>query len=221
MERNISIFFVFSAVILILASCAKQQAITPEQPNQPQPKIDKPAEQPKVEQPKPTISPEVSDLLSKHKTKVQSISYKYNGPESGDFLYDFHIKGQKIKYSPTRNIKYFEEEDSYNYIFIDKTAKTAESYCLEACSYPGKKSDLNYEEVYIPTIFDWLDGLANAEKAGEEVIDGRSTWKLDTNKGLLWIDTFYGIPLKAESNGRIYRFQQVSVNSVTDEDVSP
>ncbi len=54
---------------------------------------------------------------------------------------------------------------------------------------------------------------------GEEVIDDRSTWKLETNKGTLWVDAFYGIPLKVESGGKVYRFQQISVNSVQDSDV--
>ena len=56
---------------------------------------------------------------------------------------------------------------------------------------------------------------------GEEVIDDRSTWKIDTNKGTLWIDSFYGIPLKVESSGKTYRFQQIAVNSVEDADVIP
>ena len=206
--------------ILILGACAKQ-AYQPITYAPPETNVEKPAEKPKTQQPVADFSPEVKDLLSRHSIRVKSIFYKYKGPETAEFLYDFYIKDQKIKYSPIRNIKYFDKQDSYNYIFIDKASGTAQSYCLDICTYPGKKGDLVYDNVYIPTIFDWIDGLTKAEKIGEEVIDSRSTWKLDTNKGTLWIDTFYGIPLKVESGGKTYRFQQMSVNGVKDSNVSP
>ena len=115
-----------------------------------------------------------------------------------------------------------DRQDSYDTIFIDKTAKTAQSYCVAAyCIYKGKKADLRYDDVYIATLFDWLSGLTYAKKTGEQVIDSRSTWKIETNNGILWLDVFYGIPLKVESGGKVYRFQEISVNSVKDSDVVP
>lgn len=219
MRTAVVTFGILLALILVLVSCVEQPAIVT--PNPAVPENEKPAEHPKIEQAKPLISPEVRDLLSMHKTRVQSVSYKYKGPESGDFLYDFYVKGQKIKYSPQRDKKYFDKEDSYNYIFIDKANKTAESYCLQVCPYPGKKGDLNYDGVYVSTILDWIDEITSAEKVGEEALDNRNTWKLDTNKGIFWVDTFYGVPLKVESSGKTYRFYQVAVNSVTDADTNP
>ena len=55
-------------------------------------------------------------------------------------------------------------------------------------------------------------GKAYAKKVGEEVIDSRNTWKIETNNGILWVDTFYGIPLKVDSGGNIYKFEQLAVN---------
>src|SRR3989338_2069196 len=223
MRKSCIVFAAFLLVLLFSSACAKQPA-APAAPEKPaEAVINKPAEvlPPKVEQPKQTISAEVQELLAKRNTRVKNIFYRYKGPETDEFLYDFYVKGDKIKYSPIRNIKTFDNKDSFNFIFIDNTGKTAQSYCLGICVYPGKKDDLNYDESYISTIFDWVEGLTKAEKLGEEVIDDRNSWKVDTNKGILWVDTFYGIPLKAESNGETYRFQQISVNSVADGDVKP
>ncbi|MDP3765288.1 MAG: hypothetical protein Q8R04_02145 [Nanoarchaeota archaeon] len=171
---------------------------------------------------KQEVSAEVKELLDKSKTRVRSIYYKYKGPETGNSFYEFYAKDAKIKYLPALEIKSLDAVDSYDTIFIDKTAKTAVSYCVAYyCKYKGKKQDLNYDDVYISTVLDWVSSLTSTKKVGEEVIDDRSTWKIETNKGILWVDTFYGIPLKVESSGKTYRFQQISVNSVQDADVVP
>ena len=145
--------------------------------------------------------------MDKSKTRVKSIYYHYRGPETGSNFHEFYVKGNKIKYKPYLEIKSLDRPDSYDAIFIDKTAGTAQSYCTAAyCAYKGKKSDLRYASAYLRTVFDWIDGLTKANKVGEEVIDSRSTWKIDTDKGILWVDTFYGIPLRVESDGRTYKF---------------
>ena len=167
------------------------------------------------------VPAEIEELLEKSKTRVKNVYYKYRGPETGSNFHEFFIKGSKIKIKPYLEIKTLDKPGSYDSIFIDKTARTSASYCEAVyCAYRGKKQDLNYGQAYIPTIFDWIE-VEQAAKVGEEVIDSRSTWKLETNLGTLWIDTFYGIPLKVESNGNTYRFEQISVNSVQDSDVVP
>lgn len=167
------------------------------------------------------ISAEVRELLDKSKIRVKSIHYRYRAPETGNNFHEFYVKGDKIKYKPAREIQALDQKESYDFIYLDKTAKTAVSYCeAPYCAYKGRKGDLNYAEVYIPTVFDWIDGLTKANKIGEELIDDRNNWKVETNNGILWIDTFYGIPLKVEFNGKIYRFQLISVNTVQDADVT-
>lgn len=210
----------FSAILILafLASCAPAQ--NPETPINPtaQPKADTKTAQ---EKPVQSISAEVKELIAKHESRVSNVYYKYRGPETGSNFHEFYIKGDKVKYRPYRELKSLDQPESFDSIFIDKAAKTAQSYCTEAyCAYKGKKADLNYDEAYIPTIFDWID-VNEAKKVGEEVVDDRATWKVQTDKGILWIDTFYGIPLKADASGKIYRFEQISANSVQDSDVTP
>jgi len=200
--------------VLLLVSC------TPVQQNSGIPHPSEPAAEKNTQPLSGQISPEAKGLFDKS-AKIKSLYYKYRGPETGSNFYEFYIKGDKIKYKPYLEIKTLDRQDSYDAVFIDKAQKTAASYCEAAhCLYKGKKADLEYSKAYISTIFDWVD-VSRAEKIGEEVIDDRSTWKIDSDRGILWIDTFYGIPLKAESNGNTYRFQQISANSLQDSDVVP
>ncbi|MBI2558483.1 hypothetical protein HYW20_04120 [Candidatus Woesearchaeota archaeon] len=224
MKNKYITFLSLVVALFYIASCTvpQQPAVTPPKAEDKQPPP-VPVPAPPVEQPQPMseITADVSDLLAKSKTRVQNIYYLYKGHETGDNFYAFYVKGAKIMYKPSLAIKSLDNPESYDSIFIDKTAQTSQSYCVHAsCVYKGKKQDLNYEDAYISTPFDWTSGLTSAKKVGEEVIDSRSTWKIETNKGFLWVDTFYGIPLQAESNGNIYRFTKISVNSVQDSDVT-
>ncbi len=220
--KNKYLAIVLFVLTFYLISCAAQ----PAQPVQPKAEVKPPAQAPVVEPPKPEpvdeVSAEVRDLLARSPARVQSIFYKYKGTETADNFHDFYIKGAKIKYNPHLPIKTLDKPESYDSIFIDRVAGTAQSYCMAAyCTYKGKKHDLKYEDAYIQTVFDWVANLTTTKKVGEEVIDSRSTWKIETNKGFLWIDTFYGIPLQVESGGNIYKFTQISVNRVQDSDVVP
>ena len=225
--KKYSLILCFILLLALIVACVSQQKEFTSTPK-PEPKTEaqintnQPTKEQEIVEPKIEISAEVKELLGKHKIRIKSIRYRYRAPETGNNFHEFYVKGDKIKYRPARAIQSLDEEVSYDVIFIDKTAKTAQSYCeAPYCLYKGKKGDLNYADVYTPTVFDWIDGLTKADKLGEEVIDDRSTWKVETNNGILWIDTFYGIPLKIESDGKNFRFQQISVNSVQDSDVTP
>ncbi|MBI2124444.1 hypothetical protein HYT92_01505 [Candidatus Pacearchaeota archaeon] len=215
--------FGFAIFLLLISACAQKPAVTSDTGQQ-EKEVTKPAEQTSTMQKiaaKQNVPAEIMELFEKSKARVSSVYYKYRGPETGSNFHEFYIKGNKIKYKPHLEIKTLDRPDSYDSIFIDKTARTAASYCEAVyCAYKGKKEDLNYGKAYIMTIFDWAE-VERAAKVGEEVIDSRSTWKLETNLGTLWVDTFYGIPLKVESNGKIYRFEQLAPNGVQDSDVVP
>ena len=223
MNKRYLTFLLFTVALVFILSClpiqeAPKTTITPEAEPSTGTKTQAETTQ---EKPATEIAADIKELLNKHKTKISSIYYKYRGPETGINFHEFYVKGNKIKYKPFLEIKSLDKPDSYDSIFIDKLAKTAQSYCIATyCAYKGKKADLSYTTAYISTVFDWID-VTSAEKVGEEVIDSRNTWKIETNKGILWVDTFYGIPLKIESGGKAYKFEQLAVNSVTDADVVP
>jgi len=186
-------------------------------------KIVEKAEETVVEPEEDAFSLEVKELLGLADKKVQSISYRYRGPQSGNFIYMFTVKDNKIKYTidPTFSDPQL-DDDAYDTIYLDTESKTALAYCdARNCRVKGKKTTLDYEENDIMTPIDWLDSIESAEKTGEELIDKRSTWKLETNIGTLWIDSFFGVPLQTESDGIEYKFEQMIFNGVKDDDVTP
>ncbi|MBI4452271.1 hypothetical protein HY637_02485 [Candidatus Woesearchaeota archaeon] len=218
---NKHLLALFVMLIILISACASENVVTLDDRKQ---ETAKPAEQesaPQKTTAKQSIPIEIKELLEKSKTRVADVYYKYRGPETWANFHEFYIKGNKIKYKPYLEIKTLDQKDSYDSIFIDTSSKTAASYCEAAyCTYKGKKQDLDYDKVYIPTVFDWID-VSQATKIGEEVIESRSTWKIETDKGTIWVDTFYGVPLKAEANGKTYRFEQLAPNGVQDSDVTP
>lgn len=220
-NRNLFLLVIFTILIFIAACGVQQQNAVNTAAAAPKPEAQQPYVAPSTGQ-KQEISPDVKELLDKSKARVQNIYYKYSGPETGTNFYEFYVKGDKIKYLPYREIKALDRPEFYNSVYIDMASKTAQSYCDDrACIYKGKKADLSYNSAYVLTIFDWVGRITQASKAGEEVIDDRSTWKVDTNEGIFWLDAFYGIPLKIQSKGNIFRFQQLNVNGVHDSDVIP
>lgn len=171
----------------------------------------------------PEISAEITGLLDIANKKVKSIRYKYKGPETNDFFYEFSVKDNMIKYTIDPTFKIIDAyDDAYDTIYIDQGPKTALAYCdSRKCKVKGKKSALDYDETYISTPFDWLNNIGSAEKTGEELIDQRNTWKLSTDAGTVWVDTFFGVPLQAEFKGNIHKFAKMIFNDIEDNDVMP
>ena len=185
----------------------------------------------KVEETKEEIKEEVSEediseveeLLSIADKKVESTRYSYKGPETKDFFYEFFVKGNKIKYILNPSYKVIDvDEDAYDTVYINKESETALAYCDgRKCRVKGKKAVLDYDEVYILTPFDWINNVKFAEIGDGEQIDRRSTSRLFTsNLGTLWVDTFYGIPMQVEFAGNLYKFSDMGINQVRDQDVS-
>jgi len=151
--------------------------------------------------------------------KVQSITYTYKGPETRDFFYTFYIVGNRIKYVIDPAIGVIDVDgDAYDTIYINKESRTALAYCdNKKCKVKGKKAVLDYDEAYISTPFDWIDKVESPQKIDEYLVDRRNTIMLTTNDFTIWIDTFFGVPLKVETADNLYRFQKMITNSLKEE----
>ena len=223
MARKSISFLIF--LLLLISACAKTgtEIKAPENENKNLEEPNKSVEPDAIVDAK-QIPGEIKELLGIANEKVASLSYKYKGPESKDFIYEFYVKGDKIKYILQPGYKTADvDNDAYNTVYIDKKAKTAKGYCdARNCIVKGKKADLNYDNSYILTPLDWLKNIDYAEKTGEELIEARNTLKVSTSDNkTIWIDTFFGLPLRVESSGNTYKFQGIAINGVKDDDVTP
>jgi uncharacterized protein YceK len=168
-----------------------------------------------------TIEADIAPLLKLASTKVKSLSYKYMGPETDNKLYNIYLKGSKMSIYPFDRNEY-SAPNAYDVIYLDTAAKTAVSYCThQTCVPKGKRSDLTYSAVYLATPIDWLSGITSAKKAGSETIEKRAVTIVETNKGKMWIENFYGVPVKIEKDGTTYTFQGMGFNGVSDSQVAP
>ena len=232
MMKNLLLIFL-SLITVFIIGCAPVET---EQTPAPSVVIKSPVKEPSVIEPAPEVeetteqpekdievSDEIKNLLSKVE-KVESMSYKYKGPETKDFFYEFFVKGDRIKYISDPTFKDLHlDDDAYESVFIKKETEFAGGYCYDRrCRVSGKKATLNYGEVYINTPFDWLEEMGKAEKLGEELLGKRKTWRLNTdNAGIVWVDIFFGVPQQVEYNNSLYQFTQMTFNTVKDSDVIP
>ena len=168
-----------------------------------------------------TMSDEIRLLLQNTSKKVNSLSYQYRGPETRNTLYSVYLKGVKMAFVPDEKNDYSGETD-YNIFFLDGSTKTAAAYCThQTCMPRGKHVTLDYEDIYFATPLDWLVGITSAEKLQEAKLERRDVMVVATNKGKMWVDEFFGVPMKVEQNGTTYMYERMAFNAVKDEQVSP
>lgn len=165
---------------------------------------------------------EVEELLGKADARVSGLSYKYEGPETENAVYQFFAAGDKVRYVLPESQQNFDDDpEAYNAVYLDLSELTAEAWCdHRTCNVKGKKGNLSFEEAHILTPLEWLDRIGAAEKLGEEQMERRTVWRLNTTGFKVWVEEYYGVPYRVQSNGTDYKFSQFTFNGVTEEDVT-
>jgi len=169
-------------------------------------------EQPEQEEVELSEEEQIQQIFGYAKTKIKSYSYKYKGPSGKQ--YTIYVKGNKIRIGTL--------SDDYK-IYLDTEKKTAEEWCISytKCGREwGKIADLDYYDAYIETPIDWLPKITEAKKIDEGVYYGKDSWKLDTNIGVVMIDSNFGFIYGIEQEDKMYTFTDASINTVKDSDVN-
>ena len=229
MKKVILVMFVL--LIVLLASCAQQPV--PQQAPNPAPKqeqeiapIPTQGEKPKdpimIDIPN-EIPDEIQALFDKAKTKTTSLHYKYRGPETDKMLYEYFIKGDLMRIVLGDDFKDVHlDKDAFNAVYMDTAAKTADGYCdHQTCIVKGKKRSASYNDYNMKTPLEWAQEITSAEKVSEEQIDNRKAWKLKTNIGDVYVDSFSGIIQRIKTSDAEYDFIRIETNGVKDEEVRP
>ena len=167
------------------------------------------------------ISAEIEQLLSKSKN-VESMSYDYKRVEKplerpvNVWIKKLIVKQELIVQTDVIN------KNVMDTIIFDTAAHTANAYCESRnyCLKTGDAGTVDYDQYYIKTPLDWIDGITSAEKISEAKIGDRTVWQLRTKDGVsLWVDTYYGVPLRVDFGSERHEFQNPLFNSVRDQDV--
>ena len=219
---------------LLLVACAPQEVsdvevsseeaeIVPEAEEPVQEQVEeKMPETDSVKEMKAEMSDETKELLGLAEKKVKNYEYEYQGPETGQFVYNFWIKGDKIKIELHKSQKYQTAEDDFSVVYMDKAEKTAMGVCevKSLCKKNTDTIDIYYEDWNIKTPLDYLAEITSYEIVSTEKIDNREAYRGESNIGMVWIDTYTGVPVQVEKDGkRIMRIEQFKFNQVDDSEV--
>ncbi|MEK6809404.1 MAG: hypothetical protein AABY40_01900, partial [Nanoarchaeota archaeon] len=164
---------------------------------------------------------EVEELLAKSKNVV-SMSYDYKRVDQPlEKPLKVWIKKVTVKQElPTQtNILNSKEMDI---IVFNTLAKTANAYCesKKYCIKTGDIGAVDYNQYYLKTPLDWIEGVSSAKKKGEARLANRDVWILQLEgEVIMYVDTFFGVPLRVDNGQERYEFQNPVFNGVTDEEV--
>ncbi|MEK6900110.1 MAG: hypothetical protein AABX05_03220 [Nanoarchaeota archaeon] len=167
------------------------------------------------------ISSEVRDILNKA-VIVKSMNYNYKRVDKPlENIIPTWFKGIVVKRNLLVQTKVLQKNELDAVIF-DTSSRTATGYCesRKYCQKVGNIGPVSFDEYYIKTPLDWAAEITSAEKISEERLFGRNIWKLKVNGGMvMWVETYYGVPLKIEKDGEVHEFQDPVFNDVTEAEV--
>lgn len=163
----------------------------------------------------------VEELLAKSRN-VESISYDYKRVDKPlEKPFTVWVKGMTVKQEVPVETNVLNSME-VDVIIFDTLAKTANAYCesKKYCIKTGDTGAVPFEDYYIKTPLDWVEGISSAEKKGEARLANRDVWILQLEGNVtMYVDTFFGIPLRVDNGQERHEFQNVVFNGITDEQV--
>lgn len=204
--------FVFM-LILLIASCAAPETQVIDKGEKVVQPVEEEAEQ-AVEIPSVQVyNQEVRELIAKGKKRTDyHYAWEYKVRDRfGNYLteadYEVFVKGDKIKktYIVPRKLNL---ELFYDNLYLDKATGTALATCVSRSilcrsqyekAYPGEYEELPF------TAIDLLEKVPpEAKSIGTRTLFGRSALVVEYDDERLYIDTYFGLPVKHE----IYKIEE-------------
>ncbi len=176
---------------------------------------------PETRAPVKVLSVEIEDILSKSKN-VESMSYDYKRVDKPlERPVNVWIKKLMVKQEFNVQTEILNKNEM-DVIIFNLADKTASVYCesKKFCIKTGDVGVVDFDQYYVKTPLDWVDGVTSAEKKGEARLANREVWILQLDENVtLWVDTFFGVPLRVDNSQERHEFQNPIFNGVTDEEV--
>ena len=189
-----------------------------------------------IMQPDEKLSPQASKekILKMFDSKVNSISYNN---ELGRVLIKFPYVSLQLK--NTRVVDYDKDTVYIDTLYLNMQNRTATATCEtrsdtndERCKELGKKiAKVSFQDYKQVTPYDWIELLRQGvvttyasryEKVEQRIVD-YVVFQSGNNKIELWLDTDYGVPVKARSSvdNKAIIYSELALNSVNNNDISP
>ncbi|MBW2991006.1 hypothetical protein KY348_04855 [Candidatus Woesearchaeota archaeon] len=163
------------------------------------------------------ISDEAQALFDKL-DKVMSLQYSY--VESPDVLPEntYYTSREKMKINLDSKVR-FTEKESYDTVYLDLVKKTSVAYCENrdrgTCPDKDKPFRADFDDYFIETPFDWAAKITKAELTGRsQTLENRNalevSFEIKGKPGVMFVDSFFGIPLKMTFNDKVYEFRDMA-----------
>jgi hypothetical protein len=171
------------------------------------------------------ISADAKTLMDKF-SKVNSVQFNYFDSTSQTVQNTYYASRERMKIILETKAK-FGEGNAYDTIYIDLVNKKAVAYCERAskdiCKDRNQAFDVNYDLYVITTPFQWLEKVTGADLTGKsKMVDGRNinemTFDINGDKGVMFIDSYYGAPVEITFKGSDYAFRTLVINEATSKD---
>lgn len=176
--------------------------------------------------------PEIQQILAKS-ANVKSYSYIYTGRIEEPVL-TVYVVGDHTKVVLPTLRQTPPKTEYFDTVFLTTSTKQVVGYCLDKDSNKcdaSRRFNVKYADYSKETPLEWLHEIPpTAVLSGSEKADNRNaavvSWQEGTQKTRLWIDTYYGVPLKVEISvdgtiKEIYTFTSLIVNKYKESDVLP
>jgi len=172
------------------------------------------------------ISPDAQALFDKS-TKVTSVQFNY--VKSPDALPQstFYITKDRIKVVLTSKTQ-FPPETFFDVVYLNRVTETATGYCenviTSGCPDRNKPYALEFKDYVVETPLEWIGKLTKAELTGKsKLIDGRTgkevNFEINGNEGIMFVDSYFGLPLMISYQGDNYEFRDLAINEVKFTDI--
>jgi hypothetical protein len=173
------------------------------------------------------ISDEAKALFDKI-GKVSSVYFYYL--DSPDSLPEnkYYMSRDKMKIMLKTKIK-FDPTNLYDTVYLDLIAKTALGYCEDRsvgfCPDRDKAYKLDFSDYIIVTPFDWVAMITKANLTGRSKMIEKKTgievsFEINGKPGIMYADSFYGVPLYVTYNGKYYEYRDLVANMVDSKDLA-
>jgi hypothetical protein len=170
------------------------------------------------------LDPEIKKIIDQN-SKLKSMNYYYYETD-GAQGYGYYIKGSNVKVILAGSSIY-KAENLFDTVYLDLNVKSAFGYCLnrQRCGPNPSIKTLNFNDYYRKTPLDWVQEITSGSKTGEEQIGGRDTYIISFSRAgtdyKVWLDTYFGVPLKFQEGQKTYEYREAKFNMVSDNDVVP
>lgn len=180
---------------------------------------------------KPTMSKELTALLSKV-DKVKSYEFTYSPPPDNLARDRYSVKDNKVRIKRIYNPPNFVPSEYYDTVYLDTEKKIAVAFCESRdskCTKGRQNYPMKYDSFVIQMPYELTKSITAGKLGQSETLSDRTvnriSYEKDGKEYAFWVDNRYALVVRRtiSENEKIqkYDYMDLAVDNVKDEWVNP